>query len=216
MLFQQDTLALDFPRVEPVPNGKVVLVWGGASAVGTNGIQMLKAAGYRVAAIAGSNNQQYCTDLGANYAFDYRKPGVVAEIIQTLKNVPFAGVFCAVMAPETIKACARIASQLGDNSKNKVVVTSLAHSMKFEGEVPEGFPSSALVMIGNLGWADSLKDNEVGPAIWDRWLTPALENGTMKCRPEPGVVGKGLESIQGALDLQARGVSAKKLVVEIV
>ena len=65
------------------------------------------------------------------------------------------------------------------------------------------------------GWGDSLKHNEVGPAIWDQWLTPALANGNMQCKPLPEVVGKGLESIQAAIDRQAQGVSAKKLVVEL-
>lgn len=66
------------------------------------------------------------------------------------------------------------------------------------------------------GWGDSLKHNEVGPAIWDHWLTPALANGSMRCMPEPEVVGKGLEHVQAALARQAQGVSAKKLVVELV
>lgn len=38
----------------------------------------------------------------------------------------------------------------------------------------------------------------------------------MKCKPDPEVVGKGLEHVQTAIDLQAKGVSAKKLVVELM
>lgn len=37
----------------------------------------------------------------------------------------------------------------------------------------------------------------------------------MKCKPDPEVVGKGLESIQKAMNM-APGVSAKKVVVELV
>lgn len=65
------------------------------------------------------------------------------------------------------------------------------------------------------GWGDSLKYNKVGPAIWDEWLSVALANGSMTCKPEPIIVGKGLESVQAALDLQAQGVSAKKLVIDL-
>jgi hypothetical protein len=65
------------------------------------------------------------------------------------------------------------------------------------------------------GWGDSLKHNKVGPAIWDEWLTQALANGSMKCKPEPNIVGRGLESVQLALNLQAQGVSAQKLVVNL-
>lgn len=67
----------------------------------------------------------------------------------------------------------------------------------------------------NQGWGDSLKNNEVGPTVWDQWLTPALANGSMKCKPDPEVVGQSLDALQAAFDLQAQGVSAKKLVVEI-
>lgn len=138
MLFQKDTLALDLPQVVPVPNGRVVVAWGGASALGTNGIQMLKAAGYEVAAVAGARNQQYCKDLGADYVFDYKAPDIVNDIVKALSNKPFAGVFCPIMDTETIASCTRIAAQLGDNPNNKVVATSLAHAMPYQGDVPDG------------------------------------------------------------------------------
>ena len=37
----------------------------------------------------------------------------------------------------------------------------------------------------------------------------------MKCKPDPEVVGEGLEYVQEALDRMAKGVSAKKLVVKL-
>lgn len=43
-----------------------------------------------------------------------------------------------------------------------------------------------------------------------------MANGSLKCKPEPEIVGKGLEYVQEAMDKQARGVSAKKLVVELI
>ena len=46
-------------------------------------------------------------------------------------------------------------------------------------------------------------------------MTNALANGSFKCKPDPQVVGKGLESIQKAVDLMGQGVSATKLVVEM-
>lgn len=138
MLFQKDTLALDFPQVNPKPNGKVVVAWGGGSALGSNGIQMLKSAGYEVAAVAGERNQQYCKELGADYVFDHKDPDVAEAIVKTLRGKPFAGVFCPIMSPPAITTCTKIAAQLGDSPKNKIVATSLAHVMKFEGEVADG------------------------------------------------------------------------------
>lgn len=138
MLYQEDTLALDLPKINPQPNGKVVLAWGGASGLGSNGIQMLKASGYQVAAVAGPSNQGYCRELGADYVFDYKTADVESDIVAQLKGKPFAGVFCPIGDTDTIATCARIASQLGDNKKNKIVATSLVHAMPYQGELPEG------------------------------------------------------------------------------
>ena len=138
MLFQDDTLALSLPKVNPISNGKAVLAWGGASAVGSCGIQMLKAAGYDVAAVASLTNSQYCKDLGADYVFDYKSANVQSEIIAELKGKHFAGVFCPIMSADTIAICTQIAAQLGDGKENKVVATSLAHAMPYGGKIPEG------------------------------------------------------------------------------
>jgi len=138
MLFQDDTLALDLPKIDPVSNGKVVLAWGGGSALGSCGIQMLKAAGYEVAAVAGPRNLQYCRDLGADYVYDYRSTEVTNNIVAELKGKDFAGIFCPIMSADAISICTQIAAQLGDSQKNKVVATSLAHAMPYQGELPEG------------------------------------------------------------------------------
>jgi len=37
----------------------------------------------------------------------------------------------------------------------------------------------------------------------------------MLCKPEPVVVGQGLESLQEAVDRRGEGVSAQKVVVEL-
>jgi len=65
------------------------------------------------------------------------------------------------------------------------------------------------------GYCSTLQHNEVGPAIWGKWLTPALASGLMKCKPDPFVIGHGLESLQAACDKLKAGVSATKVCVEI-
>jgi hypothetical protein len=42
-----------------------------------------------------------------------------------------------------------------------------------------------------------------------------LENGRLKPKPDPLVVGKGLDKIQEGVDKQRAGVSAAKVVVEL-
>jgi hypothetical protein len=61
----------------------------------------------------------------------------------------------------------------------------------------------------------SLVDNEVGPMICKEFLPKALAAGEYVAAPDPIVVGKGLEFIQPALEMQKKGVSAKKVVVSL-
>jgi hypothetical protein len=56
---------------------------------------------------------------------------------------------------------------------------------------------------------------DVGKAIWGNFVPEALENGRLKPKPDPLVVGKGLDKIQEAVDKQRAGVSAAKVVVEL-
>jgi hypothetical protein len=47
------------------------------------------------------------------------------------------------------------------------------------------------------------------------WMAQALEDGTLKCKPDFMVVGTGLESIQLGLNIVRKGVSATKIVVRL-
>lgn len=53
-----------------------------------------------------------------------------------------------------------------------------------------------------------------GP-VWERYITPALEAGKLQCLPEPLVMGNGLEYVQKGLDENKKGVSARKVVIEL-
>lgn len=56
---------------------------------------------------------------------------------------------------------------------------------------------------------------QIGKAIWEDFVPGALVNGQLQAKPDPVVVGKGLESVQHALDVQMKGVSARKVVVDL-
>ena len=51
--------------------------------------------------------------------------------------------------------------------------------------------------------------------VWETFVGPALASGQLKCLPEPLVIGKGIESLQAALDKLKGGVSAQKVVIEL-
>lgn len=130
-LFQQDHLALPPPQLNPKPAGKVVLVWGGSSSVGSAAIQLAKAAGFEVATTASSHNHALVTGLGAKYVFDHTKSSVVDDIVDALKGVEFAGAFDAISHDDTIKHSAQVASRLGGH---KFVATVLPPNVK---DLPE-------------------------------------------------------------------------------
>jgi len=48
------------------PTGKTIIIWCGASAVGSNGIQLAVAGGYEVSATASPKNFDYFQKIGAS------------------------------------------------------------------------------------------------------------------------------------------------------
>ena len=62
-------------------------------------------------------------------------------------------------------------------------------------------------------FGDTLVGDGVGRAVYEEFLPGALEQGSYIAVPEPMVVGRGLEAIQEAFEVQRKGVSAKKVVV---
>ncbi|KXS95294.1 hypothetical protein AC578_5988 [Pseudocercospora eumusae] len=122
-LFHPREMGLEYPSLEAgKKNGKVVLVWGGASVVGSCAIQMLKAVGFEVAATASEHNHKYLKErVGVDGgAFDYKKHDVVEDIVDGLKKSgkEFAGVFCAIIDAPTLTKCAKIADVLGKDEKS--------------------------------------------------------------------------------------------------
>jgi NADPH:quinone reductase-like Zn-dependent oxidoreductase len=168
-IFQQDNLALQLPQINPNPTGKVVLVWGGSSSLGSCAIQLIGAAGYDVAATASSHNLDYCKSLGAKYVFDHAKEGVVEDIITALKGVESAGAFCAIMVPDVIKQCGKVVSELGGS---KFVSTVYAPFMPLQDGLPSDVKTSngkienspwwlsngANIAVSISGWTGSLAE----------------------------------------------------------
>ncbi len=68
--------------------GESVLIHGGASGVGTAGIQMARQAGCRVITTAGTEEKiAYCQQIGAELAINYREDDFVGKILDTVGGV---------------------------------------------------------------------------------------------------------------------------------
>ena len=58
-----------------------------------------------------------------------------------------------------------------------------------------------------------LDNKEISKALWGNFVHPALATGQLQAKPDPVVVGRGLDAVQHAVDVQQAGLSAKKVVV---
>jgi hypothetical protein len=62
-------------------------------------------------------------------------------------------------------------------------------------------------------WGGAIATEKLGAEIYNEFLPQALEQGKFRPAPQPEAAGHGLEDIPKAMEMQAKGVSAKKLVV---
>lgn len=199
-LFQKDCLGLQLPSTPPkTAIGQTLLIWGGSSSVGSNAIQLAVAAGYEVITTASPKNFEYVKKLGASQVFDYHSDTVTIDIIDAFKSK--TGVGALAIGDTSSEFCAEIVNQY--NGRKFVALTNPANK-----EIPNTVSTKFVI-------CSDLKDNEVGPAIYIDFLPKALSDGSFIAAPDAEVVGKGLESIQNALDVMRKGVSAKKLVVTL-
>ncbi|KAI9744136.1 MAG: hypothetical protein M1818_002288 [Claussenomyces sp. TS43310] len=201
-LFDKNYLALRHPSVPARPTEKALLVWGGATSVGSNAIQLAVAAGYEVITTASPKNFAYVKKLGANQAFDYASPTVVNDLIDALQGKSLAGVFDAITINGAFEACADVL--LGTHGGGGFIA-----ACRFPPKtLPDGI--TARFILGG-----SLSENEVSHVIYEDFLPVALAEGVYLAAPEAQVVGKGLEAIQTGLDVLKQGVSARKIVVSL-
>ncbi|EXJ69147.1 uncharacterized protein A1O5_08082 [Cladophialophora psammophila CBS 110553] len=225
-LFQTDQLAMQLPSVPAAkPTGKTLLVWGGSTSVGCNAIQLAIAAGYEVITTASPRNFELVKRLGVAEAFDYRSPTVVEDIKKAIKGRISAGALS--IGQGAAEKCLDILTTCRGNK-----FLSMA-SYPFPQTPPERFvvPQIAFHYITSLIFlwikarrhgirrkfifGDTLVDNEIGPAMYEHFLPEALAARSFVAAPKSEVVGHGLESIQHAMDLHKKGVSAKKIVVTL-
>ena len=224
-LFMEDSLALPFPTINPTASGKTLLVWGGSTSVGCNAIQLAKAAGYQVITTGSPKNHAYLKTLGAAEVFDYRSTTDVTDITRSFKDRSTAGAIA--IGNGAFDKCLDI---LSGCQGNKFIACCTMDLPPFpKGAL--GFPPFLLAFItktmsmnfrsrkNDVGYkmvnGSVLVGNKVSKAIYEEFLPKALERKTFVPAPEPQVVGKGFESVQEAMNMSKKGVSAKKLVVTL-
>lgn len=118
-LYPADLLNLPLPSATPVPNSSTqtkttVLIWGGASSVGSAAIQLARASSLRVLSTASPANHAFVKNLGAEEVFDYRSESVVQDLINVLKQDgrELVGVYDAISLPSSFSAVSSILDDL--------------------------------------------------------------------------------------------------------
>ncbi|GKT66962.1 zinc-binding oxidoreductase [Colletotrichum tofieldiae] len=203
-LYDKGLLNLPLPSTTNPENiGKTILIWGGASSVGATAIQLATASGVTVITTASPANHEFVKRLGADAVFDYRSPTVVERIASVLAETEFVGVYDAIGEDSSCDAVSAILDRL---NKNVPVASVLPSNKKTERFAPVYVVAFSIIQEPN---------QYIGEWIWGKFIPEALENGSFQAKPDPLVTGHGLKSIQEALDVQRRGVSAKKIVVTL-
>lgn len=233
-LFQKDFLALDKPGIAHPDYSnasdhprKVVLVWGGSTSVGSNAIQLARAAGYDVIATSSPHNFEYMDRLGASTTFNYKSERAVQDITKFLSQKTIAGAIA--IGNGSTEACIDILSK---TSGTKFVAQI---SFPFPPKIPSTnfeFMSAVAGLVWSnififikskvsgvktkMVFGSTLAHNEIGSMIYQEFLPKALEEGRFLPAPDHIVVGNGLERIQEAMNRHMHeGVSAGKYVVTI-
>ncbi|PLB51388.1 putative glucose-repressible alcohol dehydrogenase [Aspergillus steynii IBT 23096] len=187
-LFQSEFLRLNLPT-EPraLSTGKTLLL----------GV----AAGYDVITTSSPKNFVYARRLGASEVFDYHDAAVEENLVRALHGKTLAGIMdCIKFSPTPV--CLEIVRRCeGDKA---VATVKGGFTMP-----PEG------IRVKNV-FGTSIKDNAVGPALYESFLPAALASGVFRPAPEPLVVGTGLETVQAAVDLQVKGGNSAQMVVVLL
>ncbi|KAK7984437.1 hypothetical protein PG989_011839 [Apiospora arundinis] len=210
-----DDLKLRLPSVDGVNNdtnrNEVVLIWGAASSMGSIAVQLAVAAGYHVITTASAKNHDYARGLVPDAArkhitvFDYQGgPNVAGAIIDHInqKGLKFVAAYDCIGREESTLACAEIVHAFGGGLVPTVLWPPAAESLPADVE-------ARIVHGGSPGTVAGSRS----AVVWQEYVPAALEEGALRMRPEPEIVGTGLDKIEGALNLHKAGVSAKKLVV---
>jgi len=229
-LFQKDQLGLEYPSLDPAPQNAWLLVWGGSTSVGSNAIQLAVAAGYHVITTASPRNFDYVRQLGASLVVDYASPTAVAEIIDAMRGKTMAGALA--VATGSAGACLEVVTA-SEGSRFVSVATGGVSFDELDRDKGMGWqlPWFGLRLVASTMplmvraamrraqvkfiWGSSLLGNEVSTKLYGEYLPAALAAGRYLAAPEPHVVGHGLDVVQRAFDVQAAGVSARKVVVTL-
>ena len=185
---------------------KGILVWGGASSVGSAMIQVAKSMGFIVYATASEKHHEYLKTLGASKLFDYKSETVVEDIIKAAK-ADGVTIQTGLDTAGQVKSCLDILKEFKGSETAKLATAV---------PPPEDMPTVEGVEVKFVvAPQDEKERTEHFHYCFGVWLKEKLEKEEFVPSPKVKVVEGGLESINKGLDELKKGVSGVKLVIEV-
>ncbi len=186
---------------------KGLLVWGGASSVGSAAVQLARSMGFVVYVTASEKHHAYMKELGASRVFDYKSADVVRQIVRAAKEdgVTIQTGYDAVMG--ALEQCMEV---LKDSKGEGMAKLASAPRL------PDDFPKVDGVEVKFVMAPVDVKERtEHFHFVFNVWLKEKLANGEFVPSPKVQLVEGGLEAANEALDELKKGVSGVKLVLEV-
>jgi NADPH:quinone reductase-like Zn-dependent oxidoreductase len=185
---------------------KGMLVWGGASSIGSAAVQVAKSMGFIVYTTASKKHHEYLKGLGASKVFDYKGEYVVESIVKAAEEDGVT-VQMGFDAVGQLQSCLDILKELKGEATAK-----LASARPLSEDSPKMDGVDVKFVAAPL---DEKERMEHFHFIFNIWLKEKLENGEFVPSPKIRVIEGGLASLNKGLDELKMGVSGVKLVLEV-
>ncbi|KGO39702.1 Polyketide synthase, enoylreductase [Penicillium expansum] len=186
---------------------QAVLIWGGASSVGTFAIQSAKSLGFTVYATASPRHHDYLKTLGAHAVFDYKASDVVSQIVEAVRKdgVNLHTAHCVVNGG--LQPTLDVLKETKGDAAAKVAHSPILpadHPTLENTEIKFNFPSM-----------DPTERGKHMYLCFHGWLKDGLKSGSVVPSPALQIEGGSLEGLNPALDKLKAGVSGAKIVLSI-
>ncbi|KAK3372909.1 putative zinc binding dehydrogenase [Lasiosphaeria ovina] len=187
---------------------QAVLIWGGASSVGTFAVQTAKLLGFRVYVTASPWHHEYLKTLGAHEVFDYHASDVVSQIVDAVSKdgMVLHTSHCVVIG--SLQPTLDVLKETKGASAARVVYSPPLppdHPTLDGVEIKWNFPPMQSEVVLNKHMYE----------CFHGWLRNGLESGTVVPSPPVQIEDGGLEGLNAALDKLKVGVSGRKIVLQI-
>ncbi|GAD99985.1 hypothetical protein BC1G_01379 [Paecilomyces variotii No. 5] len=200
------SIGLPFDTSYKESDKKGVLIWGGASCVGSATIQTAKLMGFKVYTTASEKNHDYVKSLGADRVFDYESENVVAKIVDAVK----ADGVTVEIGYDAVGDLASAQAVLKQLNGTKTARLASAPPLTPASPTTEGVESKFV-----MAPLDPKELQEFFHTVFNGWLKGKIETGEFVPSPRIRVIDGALASVNKALDILKQGVSGEKLVLEV-